>query len=321
MECSQYFNSSYTSQIQSSFAASSITEPPLDVWYSGGGASSHMTGNLDLLQSVVTYNSNQKVIVGNGNLFFYLQGGLFLLGFVLVCKALPPEHTPSIILPILPLSATLIPSSSSTSLQGCVTVGAGHNLIIHGTTTTSSSTSTTSTRPSPPSENVHPITTQRKVGTFKPRHIVSLVITSSIGPSSLENVPPNYTEALKLPHWRKAMSEEYNALIKNQAWTLIPPAPSQNLIGCKWIFKTQMKSDGTIERYKIKPTTIRFILSKAFTENWPIHQLDIKNAFLNGQLHEKVHPQAAPSFVHPDYPNHVCLLQKSLHGLKQAPRV
>ncbi|GKA60475.1 ribonuclease H-like domain-containing protein [Tanacetum coccineum] len=102
-------------------------------------------------------------------------------------------------------------------------------------------------------------------------------------------------------------------------------------------------ADGTLSRYKahlvangstqlegvdvdetfslvVKPGTIRTVLSLATSRHWPIHQLDVKNAFLHGDLSETVYMHQPPGFrdsVHPDY---VCLLQRSLYGLKQAPR-
>lgn len=70
----------------------------------------------------------------------------------------------------------------------------------------------------------------------------------------------------------------------------------------------------------VKSATIRIVLSLAVSLHWPIRQLDVKNAFLHGLLHEKVYMAQLPSFVNSEYPDHVCLLKKALYGLKQAPR-
>ncbi|GKE64716.1 ribonuclease H-like domain-containing protein, partial [Tanacetum coccineum] len=70
----------------------------------------------------------------------------------------------------------------------------------------------------------------------------------------------------------------------------------------------------------VKPTTIRTVLSLALTRNWPVHQLDVKNAFLNGNLSKTVYMYQPPGFVDSLFPHHVCRLQRSLYGLKQAPR-
>ena len=116
-----------------------------------------------------------------------------------------------------------------------------------------------------------------------------------------------------------------------------------NIVGSRWIFKTKLKSDGSLERRKarlvakgyhqqpgvdfddtfspvVKPTTIRLVLSCAISRHWPIHQIDIQNAFLHGHLHEEVFMHQPVGYVHPSFPNHICRLHKALYGLKQAPR-
>lgn len=102
-----------------------------------------------------------------------------------------------------------------------------------------------------------------------------------------------------------------NALAHNRTWTLVPPQPNQQVVGCKWVYRIKRRADGTIERYKahlvekgftqvedidyfdtfsplVRPTTIRLILSITVSTNWLIRQLDVHNAFLNGNITEQV---------------------------------
>ncbi|GJW19428.1 ribonuclease H-like domain-containing protein [Tanacetum coccineum] len=161
--------------------------------------------------------------------------------------------------------------------------------------------------------------------------------------SNVSPLPKSHRDAFNDPNWQHAMNDEYSALIKNNTWTLVPRPPDTNIVRCMWLFRHKYLADGTLSRYKallmangstqlegvdvdetfslvVKPGTIRTVLSLAASRHWPIHQLDVKNAFLHGDLSEIVYmhqPLGFQDVVHPDY---VCLLQRSLYGLKLAPR-
>ncbi|GAA0165489.1 transmembrane signal receptor [Lithospermum erythrorhizon] len=146
----------------------------------------------------------------------------------------------------------------------------------------------------------HAMQTRAKSGIHKPRQFLSLS-ASATTPNPLLHTPSCFSDIVKYKHWSQAMSDEYNALISNNTWKLVPADSGQHLIGCKWIFRVKLNSNGTLDKYKDR-------------------QLDIKNAFLNGALSKTVYMKQPPGFVNSDYPSHVCLLQKYLYGLKQAPR-
>ncbi|KAK4368107.1 hypothetical protein RND71_011899 [Anisodus tanguticus] len=139
------------------------------------------------------------------------------------------------------------------------------------------------------------------------------------------------------------MTDEYNALIDNKTWELVPHPSGINIIRSVWIFAHKENLDGSFARHKallvgdgktqqfgiecgetfspvVKPATIRTVLSLALSNAWPIHQLDVKNAFLHGDLKETVYMHQPLGFRDPNHPHHVCLLKKSLYGLKQSPR-
>ncbi|GJU08264.1 ribonuclease H-like domain-containing protein [Tanacetum coccineum] len=122
------------------------------------------------------------------------------------------------------------------------------------------------------------------------------------------------------PIWRNAMYDEYNALAKNGTWLLVPKPAGVNMVRSMWLFKHKFHANGTLSRYKarlvansssqqlgidfdetfspvVKPATIRTILSLVVSRKWPIHQLDVKNTFLNVDLSETVYMHQPPGFV------------------------
>ena len=156
-------------------------------------------------------------------------------------------------------------------------------------------------------------------------------------------VPTSIHEALNVPEWKAATLEEINALEKNETWEITSLPPGKCPVGCKWIFSVKHKADGSIERFKArlvakgytqsygidyeetfapvaKLNTIRVILSLAANLDLPLHQLDIKNAFLNADLEEEVYMEIPPGFGTKETVNKVCKLRKALYGLKQSPR-
>ncbi|GJZ21604.1 retrovirus-related pol polyprotein from transposon TNT 1-94 [Tanacetum coccineum] len=183
---------------------------------------------------------------------------------------------------------------------------------------------------------------QTSTSSDQPDIIISNPHTTTAHPLPVELEPSCVIQALKHREWREAMSEEFNALIQNHTRDHVPRT-SQNLLGNKWVFRVKRFPDGSIQKFKArlvangfhqrqgidytetfspvtKPVTIRVILCLALSKTWPLRQLDINNAFLNGTLQEEVYMAQPVGFIHPQYPNHVCKLRKALYDLKQAPR-
>ncbi|KAG6526851.1 hypothetical protein ZIOFF_016854 [Zingiber officinale] len=159
--------------------------------------------------------------------------------------------------------------------------------------------------------------------------------------------PQSYEEATQHAEWISAMEAELAALDANQTWKVVSVRKSIHTIGCKWIFKVKMNADGTIERHKarlvakgysqikhfdyketfnpvIKHTTVRLFFALAASQSWFLRQLDVNNAFLNGELTETIFmdlPPGYPSTVpHSSQEKQACQLTKALYGLKQASR-
>ncbi|GKE63137.1 retrovirus-related pol polyprotein from transposon TNT 1-94, partial [Tanacetum coccineum] len=155
--------------------------------------------------------------------------------------------------------------------------------------------------------------------------------------------PKKVSEALKHPGWVDAMQEELNQFYRNKVWTLVPLPCGKIVIGSKWVFKNKKDEHGIITKNKARLVAqgysseegidydetfppvarmeaIKIFLAFATYMNFIVFQMDVKSAFLNGKLKEKVYVKQPPGFESSEFPDYVCKLDKALYGLKEAPR-
>jgi len=163
----------------------------------------------------------------------------------------------------------------------------------------------------------------------------------------IHDEPSTYREAASSPQaasWVQTMTEEKESLHKNDTWDLVLPSKGRKIVGCKWVFKLKDASpDFVAPRYKarlvakgfsqkegidyheifspvVKHTSIRALLALVALFDLELEQMDVKTAFLHGELEEEIFMAQPEDFVVEGKENHVCLLKKSLYGLKQSPR-
>jgi hypothetical protein len=152
-----------------------------------------------------------------------------------------------------------------------------------------------------------------------------------------------YEEATSHPVWRDVMMEEYQSIMKNDVWDIVPRPKGKFVVTSKWIYKIKNTIGGSIERHKMKfvargfsqvegidyeetfspiarYTSIRIIISLTASMGWKIHQMDVKTTFLNGEFEEEIHIEKPYGFVIHEKESHVCRLKKALYGLKHAPQ-
>ncbi|CAA7022560.1 unnamed protein product [Microthlaspi erraticum] len=210
-----------------------------------------------------------------------------------------------------------------------------HDYVV-GAVTTKPLSPLSSPSPPPSSGSLYPLCNFVSIERFSPNHRKFLVALAT-------NIEPRtFAEAMKHKHWEKAVDREIDYLIELQTWRLEELPPGKKALDCHWIFTIKYQSDGEIERHKArlvvngngqeegfdyketfapvaKMTTVRVFLDLAAKLNHEVHQMDVHNAFLHGDLHEEVYMKLPQGFKS-DGETRVCRLQKSLYGLKQASR-
>ncbi|RVW86596.1 Retrovirus-related Pol polyprotein from transposon TNT 1-94 [Vitis vinifera] len=185
--------------------------------------------------------------------------------------------------------------------------------------------------------NPHPIYN------FLSYHRLSSPYSAFVSAISSVSLPKSTHEALSHPGWRQAMVDEMAALHSNGTWDLVVYPSGKSTVGCRWVYAVKVGPDGQVDRLKArlvakgytqvygsdygdtfspvaKIASVRLLLSMAAMCSWPLYQLDIKNAFLHGDLAEEVYMEQPPGFVAQGESGLVCRLRRSLYGLKQSPR-
>ncbi|GJV41334.1 retrovirus-related pol polyprotein from transposon TNT 1-94 [Tanacetum coccineum] len=132
--------------------------------------------------------------------------------------------------------------------------------------------------------------------------------------------PKNFKEALEYPSWIEAMQEEIHEFERLDVWVLVPCPENILIIPLKWLFKIKLDEYGDVLKNKARLVAkgYRQEIGIDFEESFA--PMDIKIAFLNGELNEEVYVSQPEGFVDPEHPSHVYRLKKALYGLKQAPR-
>nr|GEY12550.1 ribonuclease H-like domain-containing protein [Tanacetum cinerariifolium] len=180
--------------------------------------------------------------------------------------------------------------------------------------------------PPPPPTSQHPMVTHSKVRIVKANPKYNFYVNTS----SLILKSPFH--ALRDPNWKQAMYDEYKALIDNNTWVHVPRPQNVNTVRSMWLYEHKYNADGSLNRYKarlvanghsqqqgidcdetfslvVKPATIRSVISLVVSREWPIHHLDMKNAFLHGHLTETVHKHQPPEFIDSAHSDYVCPLK------------
>ncbi|GJT88853.1 integrase, catalytic region, zinc finger, CCHC-type containing protein [Tanacetum coccineum] len=181
----------------------------------------------------------------------------------------------------------------------------------------------------------------RSVSTRKQLHTNAMWCYFDAFLTSVE--PKNFKQAMTEPSWINAMQEEIHEFERLEVWELVPCPNNVFLIKLKWIYKVKTDESGRVLKTKARlvaqgfkqeegidfeesfalvarKEAICIFVANAAHKNMAIYQMDVKTAFLNGELKEEVYVSQPEGFVDQDNPSHVYKLKKALYGLKQAPR-
>jgi hypothetical protein len=137
----------------------------------------------------------------------------------------------------------------------------------------------------------------------------------------IQEVKPTYFEhVIRNPKWDNAMDEKMAALDVNVTWELVALPKDKKIIGCKWVYKVKHNVDGSVTKYKTrlvakgyaqtygidyeetynlvtKMTTVKVIITMAIAKGWLLHQMDVNDVFLHGDLQEEVYMEQPPGYV------------------------
>lgn len=162
--------------------------------------------------------------------------------------------------------------------------------------------------------------------------------------STTSSEPRTHKQALSMPdahQWKLAMEDEYTSLLQNNTWNVVLRPHGKKILSTRWVFKKKLAPDGSVAKYKarfvvrgftqvegqdydetyasvVKATSYRLLFALQARYGWKCHQMDVKTAFLHGDIEHDLYIQPPEGFPHPA--DHVLHLNKALYGLKQSPR-
>ncbi|CAA7393942.1 unnamed protein product [Spirodela intermedia] len=162
-------------------------------------------------------------------------------------------------------------------------------------------------------------------------------------PEPISDEPVSFAEAEGHSSWRKAMEEEMASIEENRTWSLVDLPHGRRAIGLKWVYKVKRDENGVVAKYKARLVVKRYVqcqgidydevfalvarldmvhllIALAVHEGCEVHHMDVKSAFLNGDLKEEVYVEQPAGFISTGNEYKVFKLKKSLYDLHQAPR-